>query len=98
MMKLPNCEMFVSFRLINSRAHFLQLIFACCESQILAVRDYLAMVAVVVVILIFNNEKLQLFCQPVVPKTKVPKTEILVSQKLLLSLFIIHPESPGNLD
>ena len=54
--------MFVSFRFINSRAHFLQLIFACGESQILAVRDYLAMVSVVVVISIVNNEKLQLFC------------------------------------
>ena len=54
--------MFVSFRFINSRAHFFQLIFACSEGQILAVRDYLAMVAVVVVISIVNNEKLQLFC------------------------------------
>ena len=59
-MKWPNCEIFVSFRFINSRAHFFQLVFACGESQILAVRDYLAMV-VVVVILIVNNEKLQLF-------------------------------------
>ena len=54
--------MFVSFRFINSRAHFFQLVFACGESQILAVRDYLAMVSVVVVISIVNNEKLQLFC------------------------------------
>ena len=59
MMKRPNCETFVSFRFINSRAHFLQLIFACRESQILAVRDYLGMVAVVVMILIFKNEKIQ---------------------------------------
>ena len=49
--------MFVSFLFLNSRAHFFQLIFACGESQILAVRDYLAMV--VVVILIVKNEKLQ---------------------------------------
>ena len=62
MTKWSNCEMFVSFRFINSRAHFFQLVFACSEGQILAVRDYLAMVVVVVLILIFNNEKLQLFC------------------------------------
>ena len=56
MMKWPNCEMFVSFRLINSRAHFFQLVFACGESQILAVRDYLAMVAVVVVMILILSK------------------------------------------